>query len=123
MKNKLVFTMDCENWSDSENIKPYVSSKKILHSSFHVMDKVLKFLDNRNIKGTFFFLGTLAEKNKSLVQEIHISGHEIANHGWDHTLLENLTKKETDIDIKKSTNAIESIIGDKVFGYRSPFID
>ena len=83
MNNELVFTMDFEDWTHSENISPYVKYKKNSHSSLYAIDEVLKFLNDRSVKGTFFFLGALAEKNKSLVRDLFESGHEIANHGWN----------------------------------------
>ena len=120
MNNELVFTMDFEDWTHSENISPYVKYKKNSHSSLYAIDEVLKFLNDRSVKGTFFFLGALAEKNKSLVRDLFESGHEIANHGWNHDLLSGLTEKETQQDVVKSTHVLQDIIGDKVVGYRSP---
>lgn len=120
MKNELIFTMDVEDWYHSENVVHYLPQKIPKHSSLHVMDRIIKLLEERNIKGTFFFLGTIAEANPGIVLDLFKEGHEIANHGWDHTLLNNMNRAQTTIDIKRSTEVLETIISDKIIGYRSP---
>ena len=80
----------------------------------------LEILQKKGIKGTFFFLGVVAEKYPEILKEAFNQGHEIASHGYDHRLVSSLSLKEFEEDIKKSTDVIESIIGDKIFGYRAP---
>lgn len=120
MKDGLIFTMDVEDWFHSENVVHYLPKKYPKYSSLYVMDKIMNFLDERGIKGTFFFLGTVAEANPGIVLDLFNEGHEIANHGWDHSLLNNMDHAQTVVDIKRSTEILEAIISDKVVGYRSP---
>ena len=82
--------------------------------------KGLEILNKKGIKGTFFFLGVVAEKYSDILNEAYNQGHEIASHGYDHRLVSSLSLKKFEDDIKKSTDIIESIIGDKIFGYRAP---
>ena len=120
MKEELVFTMDVEDWYHSENVVHYLPQDYSQHSSMYVIEKIMKFLEDKKAKGTFFFLGTVAESNPSIVQDLFYEGHEIANHGWDHTLLNNMNHAQTTEDIKRSTEVLEDITGEKVVGYRSP---
>ena len=120
MSRKLIFTLDVEEWFHSENIAPYWEKQFSDYSSLKVMFSLLDFLDTRNIKGTFFFLGLTACENQELLREVKDRGHEIASHGWDHTLLNSMTKLEIATDIYKATSSLEDIIGEKIVGYRSP---
>ena len=118
--DSMVFTMDVEDWHHSENIKPWLSKTAFNHSSVYMVEEVLKVLDEKKARGTFFFLGQLAAEVPGLVREVSAAGHEVANHGWDHQLLSDMTETETLNDLKRSTETIEAIVSEKVVGYRSP---
>lgn len=45
---------------------------------------ILKILKDKNIKATFFLLGTSVAKRPKLVKEIYNAGHEVANHTYNH---------------------------------------
>lgn len=49
-----------------------------------VTPKILKTLDNYNIKSTFFVLGSMAEKNPSILKTIKAKGHSIGHHSYSH---------------------------------------
>ncbi len=71
-------------------------------------------------KGTFFVLGWIAERLPQLVQEIHSRGHEVASHGYQHNLCNQISPKDLKTDLIHSKNLLEDIIGDQVYGYRAP---
>lgn len=119
MKN--IFTIDTEDWfhanyeeglfdNGSENVSTVEKN----------VEDYLNLFQKYNIKATFFILGFVAEKHPNIVKKIHSHGHEIASHGYAHKLVYNQTPNEFREDIKKSKNLIESIIGEKVLGYRAP---
>ena len=118
----MVFTIDVEDWYHAENLRPYFNSSfsQSSRSTLQNTYKILDFLDKKEAKGTFFFLGCIALSNKELVKETFNRGHEIASHGLDHRLLWDLSEKETIYDISESTKIIEDIAGTKIIGYRSP---
>lgn len=118
--NELVFTLDLEEWTHSENISPYKDKIKSNHSSLKTISMVLDFLDKNEIKGTFFCLGLIAKKNPELIEEISKQGHEIASHGWDHKLLHTMDSFELEEDITKTTNILAKVSGQEIVGYRSP---
>ena len=63
--------------------------------------KGLEILQKKGIKGTFFFLGVVAEKYPEILKEAFELGHEIASHGYDHRLVSSLSLKKFEEDIKK----------------------
>lgn len=117
-KSNLIFTMDVEDWHHAENISKYVDGAA--HSSLPIIHKVLDLLESKKAKGTFFTLGILSEENKSLLREIVNRGHEIASHGWNHKLIDNMSYQELISDLKNSKDALEQTSGEKCLGYRSP---
>lgn len=46
---------------------------------------ILKLLEEKNIKATFFLLGKNAEKYPNIVKDIINGGHEIGEHSYKHT--------------------------------------
>lgn len=52
--------------------------------SSKVTPKVLKILDDYNIKATFFILGKSLEYHKDMLKVIYEKGHAIGNHSYTH---------------------------------------
>ncbi|WP_109829247.1 polysaccharide deacetylase family protein [Reichenbachiella versicolor] len=67
-----------------------IKEKKILYLTFDdgptpmVTDYVLRELESRNAKATFFALGKNLETEVRLVKEILGAGHQLANHTYNH---------------------------------------
>ena len=117
---KLHFTLDLEEWFDAENIKPYVDGQDSAHSSMYVVEQVLEFLERKGVRGTFFCLGKTAKENRDLIATIASHKHEIASHGWSHTLLDKLSRRETLRELADTKALLEDLSGSPVIGYRSP---
>jgi polysaccharide deacetylase family protein (PEP-CTERM system associated) len=81
--------------------------------------KILRLLNERNIKATFFVLGWVAERFPALVRDIHSQGHEIASHGYNHRLIYNLSRQEFREDLRRSRHILENLTGAAVLGYRA----
>lgn len=82
-------------------------------------NKILSIFDDKNVKGTFFVLGWVAERFPSLVKEIAAQGHEIASHGFSHQLI---YKQSMDVfreETKRSKSVLEDIVQQPVTGYRA----
>jgi polysaccharide deacetylase family protein (PEP-CTERM system associated) len=71
-------------------------------------------------RATFFVLGWIAERLPHLVREIAARGHEVASHGYDHSLCNEQSSKELQDDLCNSKVLLEDIIGGPVHGYRAP---
>ena len=122
-KNKyVIFTIDFEAWFQIENLPHLKTNNKFFKNSLleKQLDILLDFLDERNIKCTFFILGTVALRFKKLILKITKHGHEIASHGTDHKLNYELSFNDLKKDIKKSKVILEDISQINIHGYRAP---
>lgn len=72
------------------------------------------------VKGTFFTLAWVAERNPQLIRRIVADGHELASHGYDHARVFNLDANSFAADLKKSRAILEDLSGEAVTGYRAP---
>jgi len=82
--------------------------------------RILDLLDKYNVKGTFFFVGWVAQKFPQLVRDVHARGHELACHSYWHRAVYTLTPNEFREDTRLAVRAIEDAAGVKVYGYRAP---
>ncbi|MDZ7765452.1 MAG: polysaccharide deacetylase family protein [Melioribacteraceae bacterium] len=57
-------------------------------------NKILKKLDEHNIKALFFCVGEKLQKHPELTQQILDSGHTIGNHTWHHKRLRDYNREE-----------------------------
>jgi polysaccharide deacetylase family protein (PEP-CTERM system associated) len=80
---------------------------------------ILELLGRFDVKGTFFVLGWNAERDPQLVKEISRAGHEVASHGWDHTLVYQQDESQFRRDVGKTKSLLEDISGAPVVGYRA----
>jgi len=83
-------------------------------------ERLLDVLDAHAARGTFFTLGTVAERYPRLVRSIVARGHELASHGWDHRLVDALGPEGFRLDVRAARRALEDVSGRAVSGYRAP---
>lgn len=81
--------------------------------------RLLDLFDESQVKATFFVLGWVAERNKSLINEIAVRGHEVASHGYSHQLIYNQTPEIFREETIRSKSLLEDIIQVPVRGYRA----
>lgn len=100
--------------------------KKIAYLTFddgpsdHVTNEILDILDEKNVKGTFFVLGSEVEHSnlsKDAFKRIVKEGHAIGNHGYCHSYDVLYPNKTVDAnafmaDMKKSEDVMKSVIGE-----------
>lgn len=84
------------------------------------MDQILQLFHEKNIRSTFFVLGSVAQSHPSIVRKIAEHGHEVASHGQMHQKVDRQTPSEFQKDILTSKNILEDILGQSVYGYRAP---
>jgi peptidoglycan-N-acetylglucosamine deacetylase len=82
--------------------------------------RVLEFLGDISCTGTFFVVGTVAERFPALVTAIAGAGHEVAFHGYDHTPLDEDEPAKFLRDTRRGKMFLEDLIGGEVVGYRAP---
>ena len=118
-----VFTVDVEEYFQVEAFSDLIPKKdwdKFPSRVEETTARLLEILDTYYVRGTFFILGCLARNHPGLVGKIFGAGHEIASHGFDHTMVTEMTPEAFRQDIRKSKAILEDITGTSVAGYRAP---
>jgi polysaccharide deacetylase family protein (PEP-CTERM system associated) len=82
-------------------------------------EKLLEVFDEVGLRATFFVLGWVAERRPQLVRMIHKAGHEIASHGYSHSLVYEQTPHAFREETTRSKAVLEAITGSPVEGYRA----
>lgn len=81
--------------------------------------KILDLFDKKNVKGTFFTLGWVAERYPELVKEIDRRGHEVASHGYSHQLIYGQTQDVFREETYRSKEILEALTQKPIEGYRA----
>jgi polysaccharide deacetylase family protein (PEP-CTERM system associated) len=81
--------------------------------------RLLSLFAQFRVKGTFFVLGWVAERHPQLVKDIAADGHEIACHGFSHTLVYEQKPEVFREETLRSKNLLEDITGTRISGYRA----
>lgn len=100
------------NWLD----KPIPVTEAVVKDT----EWLLNFLEERNVKATFFVLGDVAKKFPLLISHIAAGGHEIGVHGLSHKQIFKLTRQEFRSEVADVKKLLEDIISSSVNGYRAP---
>lgn len=83
------------------------------------MDKILALFAEHDVKATFFTLGWIAERHRSLIRRIVDQGHELASHGYEHIPVFQHEPQAFRIDVRRAKRLLEDIGGTAVRGYRA----
>jgi peptidoglycan-N-acetylglucosamine deacetylase len=65
-------------------------------------------------------LGWIAKKLPHLVREIQNRGHEVASHGNNHLLSNQISNNNLKAELRDSKKLLEDIIGTSISGFRAP---
>lgn len=114
------FTIDVEDgvsiaMRDVFGIKTEQTNRVVINTQ-----KILRLLEQHNVKATFFLLGKVAEDFPFLVKEISKLGHELGVHGYNHLQFFKMTPDEALDELTKSKKLLEDISGEEVIGHRAP---
>ncbi|PSR32935.1 MAG: polysaccharide deacetylase family protein [Sulfobacillus benefaciens] len=83
--------------------------------------KILSLLTQYHAKGTFFVLGSEAEKYPNLVKAIYQQGSLVANHGWGHLNLRRVGAARMWQDADKTGQLLRSLGISPAPYYRPPY--
>lgn len=83
--------------------------------------RILKTLEEAEVKSTFFMLGQNAEAMPDLAKKVADEGHEVANHSFSHPELTRLSAEKADQQVKQAHKAIEDASGEKPVLFRPPY--
>lgn len=117
-----------ENDKCKTEIEPIICrgpNQKVIALTFddYLGEKVyplLDVLDAHNVKATFFIIGNSVTKNKEVLKRMVSSGHEVANHTWDHMNNHTLTDDEVRAQVISTTLKIQQYSGKKNLFFRPP---
>lgn len=114
-----ILTIDVEGWENAISglCGEIISSdEKVLKNLY----ELLEIFEKYDAKGTFFFLGELADKFPRILKEVESLGHSIAFHCYYHRDISKISFDKLNEELKNGKDLIEQIIGKKVIGFRAP---
>lgn len=82
---------------------------------------ILDVLKKREIKATFFVVGTQVAKYGDVMKRISAEGHAIGNHTWDHADLTKRTAEQIAQEISRTDEAIRKALGTGTKLFRPPY--
>jgi peptidoglycan-N-acetylglucosamine deacetylase len=83
--------------------------------------RFLEVLAARQVRATFFLLGSMVARAPGLAAEIAAAGHETAVHGWDHRYLPLRGPLATRDDLRRATDTIANVTGTSPTLFRPPY--
>jgi peptidoglycan/xylan/chitin deacetylase (PgdA/CDA1 family) len=84
---------------------------------------LLDYLQSKDIRATFFIVGSRVKEFPEIVQRIYREGHQIGIHTWSHRALTTQTNEQAISEIEWTAQAIEQVIGTRPLYIRPPFGD
>ena len=117
MKKYAVITMDVEDWYHT-----YFPEKNVdrSYSLLDGLDVALDYMDKKNIKGSFFVVGEIADQIKDTLIWMDRNGHDIACHNWVHFRPVTMSPDEFRSQATRAKEKLEEILGHPIYGYRAP---
>jgi polysaccharide deacetylase family protein (PEP-CTERM system associated) len=82
--------------------------------------EILELLGRFHVKGTFFILGWVAERQPELVEKIASAGHEVASSGYWPRGLRGMVPDDLREDLRRAKEVLEAAGANRIVGYRSP---
>lgn len=101
-----ILAVDLEEWADGS-----------------CSDDALFLIDlfaSKQVRATFFVLGSVACREPHLVRRLAAAGHEIASHGWNHEQVFRKTPQAFRNEMTRSFEMLSSLVGKRIAGYRAP---
>jgi polysaccharide deacetylase family protein (PEP-CTERM system associated) len=118
--NMHILTFDIEDWFCHDNYSGNKQWDKLEVRIHDGVEKILISLAERNLKGTFFCLGWIAENQPEIIKMIKSNGHHIGCHSYQHELVFRHNKESFRQETERSKNVLEDLTGDEVNAYRAP---
>ncbi|EJD55139.1 glycoside hydrolase/deacetylase [Auricularia subglabra TFB-10046 SS5] len=85
--------------------------------------KLLEYLDEQELKATFFVVGSRVMEYPEILQAEHMQGHHVAVHTWSHSSLTTLTNEQLVAEFGWTKKAIKDVLGVTPLYFRPPYGD
>lgn len=83
-------------------------------------ERLLDMFQEADVKGTFFVVGWVAEREPRLVRRIAEAGHEIGSHSFWHEVMRRHSRTSLAMDLDRSRKLLQDLTGQAVHGFRAP---
>jgi cellulose synthase/poly-beta-1,6-N-acetylglucosamine synthase-like glycosyltransferase/peptidoglycan/xylan/chitin deacetylase (PgdA/CDA1 family)/spore germination protein YaaH len=83
--------------------------------------RILDILKAKQVKATFFMIGSSAVAHPDLVRRIRAEGHEIGNHSFTHPNMAHVDEGRVELELTATDRALESIIHRQITLFRPPY--
>lgn len=103
---------------NDENRRHITNLSRGQYSCVQAMPRILRMLEDEQLKATFFFPAWNAEKYPEVAREVHRLGHEIGYHGWYHEAYDDYDKEKALMD--KVDGIYQELLGEIPIGHRAP---
>jgi cellulose synthase/poly-beta-1,6-N-acetylglucosamine synthase-like glycosyltransferase/peptidoglycan/xylan/chitin deacetylase (PgdA/CDA1 family)/spore germination protein YaaH len=82
---------------------------------------ILQALHDKHVVATFFVTGIAAYQSPRLLERIYAEGHEIGNHTYTHTDLEEMSPSQLKLELMLTQRLIQSRLGVSTRLFRPPY--
>ena len=114
-------SIDLEDWFCAYNLRIKIEDWPTCELRVEANTRrILELLAKHDTRATFFVLGWIAERVPDLVREIEQRGHEIATHGYSHTVLTEMTPEAFEMDLCRALAVTQPCISQAILGFRAP---
>jgi peptidoglycan/xylan/chitin deacetylase (PgdA/CDA1 family) len=86
-----------------------------------VTPQVLKILEEKRVRATFFLIGQNAQRHPDLVRQIHDSGHALGNHTFSHVKLPRTSTDALRTELERTREIIKDLTDTDTRLFRPPF--
>jgi len=117
------FTVDVEEWFQVVALAPYAPMERWHAMESRVaaaMDRLLELMAAHHVRGTFFTVGWVAERQEPLMRRLAAEGHELASHTYDHVRVTHQTQAAFRDSVRRTKRLLEDQTGSAVWGFRAP---
>jgi peptidoglycan-N-acetylglucosamine deacetylase len=83
---------------------------------------ILDVLRKKDVKASFFVLGTAAAMEPAVLKRIYEEGHDIGNHTFTHPDLSEIPSAQLDLELNATQRVLESKLGIRTVLFRPPFV-
>lgn len=86
-----------------------------------ITEEIIEVLNENDAKATFFILGTNGKRYPKILEKIHESGHQIANHSYNHPNLKKLPMSDVKKELESTNKIISDVTNEKIVYFRPPY--
>jgi peptidoglycan/xylan/chitin deacetylase (PgdA/CDA1 family) len=117
----LTFDVDADVGKNRRGLQNRLSSaSEARFGARRGLERLLGLLREREIRGTFYVPGEVAQEHPDAVRAISADGHEVAHHGHEHLFNDKISATEQREELERGLEALGPVLEETPRGYRSP---